>query len=66
MEEEKNIETIKKPKEKKKKYHIVEKDEIRWSIMKKYDISAEDLDKLNPNLGGKWLNLKMGDRVRVK
>lgn len=59
-------ETKKKPREIKKKYHIVKENEIRWNIMKNYGLSEEEIEKLNPNLYGKWLGLKPGDKIRIK
>lgn len=47
-------------------YHTIEDNETRWSLMKKYGVSAEDLEKLNPNFSGKWLRLKTGDKIRIK
>lgn len=69
-EENKNIsetkEVKRKSKEIKKKYHIIEKGETRWHVLKKYGISIEQIEKLNPNFEGKWLGIKEGDKIRVK
>lgn len=56
----------KKEKEVKKQYHIIEDGETRWSLMKKYGVTAEELDKLNPNFNGRWLSLKKGYSIRIK
>ena len=56
----------KKAKEVKKEYHILESGETRWSLMKKYGVTAQELDKLNPNFNGRWLSLKEGYRIRIK